>query len=132
MATTNAMSDYLENKILNDYLVTGTPYVALYITDPGETGTAGTEVAGGGYAKKPVTFTVTASSASNSADVNFGQASASWGNVAYFAILDGSSGTAKVLFHGALENGSGVPTTFAVNNGDTFKFPASSLTISLD
>lgn len=131
MATINAMSDYLENKILNDNLVTGTPYVALYTTDPTDTGTAGTEVSGGGYSRKLATFTVTASSATNSADVNFGQASAAWGNVAYFAIWTAAS-AGNMLFHGALENGSGVATTFAVNNGDTFKFPASSLTISLD
>lgn len=129
MATANAMSNWLENKILVDYLQNGTPYVGLFTADPGEAG-PGTEVSGGGYSRKAATFTVTSNSASNSAPVSFGQASASWGNVAYFAIYDAVAG--NMLFHGALENGSGTPTTFAVANGDTFSFPTSSLTITLE
>ena len=33
-------------------------YLGLFTSDPTETGSAGTEVSGGGYARKAVTFTV--------------------------------------------------------------------------
>lgn len=130
MATQNAMSNYLENKILTDYLVTGPAHVALFTANPTDADT-GTEVSGGGYARQAATFTVSTNSASNSVEVDYGQASANWGNVTHFAIYDATTG-GNLLFHGALEDNGGNPATFTTNNGDTFKFPVSGLTITLD
>lgn len=128
MATNNAKTDWFENKVLTDYLVGKTLYIALYTTNPNEAGT-GTEVSGGGYARKQVTFTVTGNTASNSAEVDFGQATADWGNISHWAVVTATTG-GNMYYYGATENSGGVATTFTVNNGDTIKFPVGSITIT--
>lgn len=134
MPTNDAKTDFLENKVLQHFLK-GTVYtqptglwIALYTASPGESG-AGTEVSGGGYARQPVTFTVTGNVATNTGEVNFGQATANWGTVTHWAIVDAVTAGNR-LWYGATENAGGVNTGFAVNNGDTFRFPASSITIT--
>lgn len=55
------MSNYLENALLNavlrntSYTSPSTVFVALYTSDPTDAG-SGTEVSGGSYARKSVTF----------------------------------------------------------------------------
>jgi hypothetical protein len=127
MATNNAKSDWFENKVLTDNIATG-KFLALYTAAPGETG-GGTEVTGGGYARKAITFTVTANSAANTAEVDFGQATANWGTVSHWAIMSAATG-GNMYYYGATENSGGTNTTFTVNNGDTIKFPASSIVIT--
>ena len=58
--------NYLENGFLN--ILRGTAFtaparcwLALYLNDPGETGTAGTEVSYPGYARKDISFSAPAS-----------------------------------------------------------------------
>lgn len=126
----NNLSDAAENKLLDHVtLVTAwtpaTPLkVALYTAAPGETG-GGTEVTGGSYARTNVSFgAASGGSASNSADVTFPTASANWGTVTHAAIFD-SAGSPVMIWYGALT------ASKTVDNGDTFKIPAGSLTLSI-
>jgi hypothetical protein len=130
-----SMSNYLETAVLN-HVLRGTALaqpagltVALFTTAASETG-GGTEVSGGGYSRKAVTFTVSGNTANN-ALVDFGTASANWGTISHYGIYD-TAATPNLLFWGATKNSSGTDTTFTVNNGDTFQFPASAITITLD
>lgn len=129
MATSNAMSNYLENKVLTDNLTGGTKYIGLFSTNPTDAN-SGTEVTGGSYARQTIAFTVTLNQAKNNADVVFPTATAGWGNVTHYGIFDALAG--NLLFHGALENGSNENTTYTINNGDTIKFLANSISITLE
>lgn len=128
MATTNSMSNYLENKILVDNL-SGTRYIGLFTVNPNETN-AGTEVTGGSYARQPITFTITNNQALNNTLVTFPTATGGWGAVSHFGIFDSLAG--NLLFYGALENASNVNTVFTILATDVFKFPINSLSIVVD
>lgn len=131
MATGTSISDYLENKLLDHVLrnTTYTPpatvYAALYTAAPSDSG-GGTEVSGGSYARKAITFGAAASgSISNSAIVDFGTASADWGTVTHAGILDASSG-GNLLFWNALT------ASKSVISGDSFTFQIGQLVAALD
>ena len=126
----SAMSNYLENAILDDWLLGGSARtrptsltVRLYTTATDDA-SGGTEVSGGSYAATAVTFgAASGGSASNSADVTFPTATASWGTVTHLAIYDNGGNR---LFHGALT------ASKTVGQNDVLKIPAGSLTVSLD
>lgn len=140
-----AMSDYLENKIIDHvfrntaYTVPTTVYIALFTAAPSDAG-GGTEVTGGAYARVQVGPSLTAWNGThgnttgvssgtggltdNAADITFTTATASWGVVTHVAIMDAVTG-GNVLFHGALT------ASKTVDNGDTFKFNAGDLDITL-
>ena len=89
----SAMSDYLENEILDHILATGAytaptnVYVGLSTASFADDN-SGTELTGNGYARVAVTFGAAASgTASNSAAVEFSAATGSWGTVTHFGIL---------------------------------------------
>lgn len=108
-----------------------TTYVALYTTTPSAVATDGVEVTGGSYARiatppsswnNPVVgSTVTIS---NAVDLVFPTASAAWGTVNGAGILDAST-AGNLLWFGPLT------TAKVVNNGDTFKLLAGSITLSM-
>ncbi|MDK2957813.1 MAG: hypothetical protein PWQ57_3311 [Desulfovibrionales bacterium] len=138
-----AMSNFLENKIMDHILANGreqiytppeTLHIALFTSDAGlENNTEGeqTEVSGGAYARILLDgavnyFTAAANgSASNHADIEFATATASWGTVTHAAIMDAAA-SGNVLFWGPLI----VPKSVA--SGDLFKITAGSLTLSID
>jgi hypothetical protein len=131
LATGTAISDFLENKLLDHvlrntaYTQPATVYAALYTATPSDTG-GGTEVSGGAYARTAVTFGAAASgSISNSADVTFPAATGNWGTVTHVGIFDAST-AGNLLFWGALT------ASKTINNGDQFKFLATKLVVSLD
>lgn len=120
-----AKANYFRTVLLNHALRAtswsspATIYVALY-TDAGAT----TEVAGGSYARQSVTFTVPApDSVSNTADVTFPMATADWGDIESFALLDAPSG-GNMLYYATLT----APRTVLTN--DQFVFPAGALQVS--
>jgi hypothetical protein len=124
------ISNYLENALINAtlrntaYTSPTTVYVALYTTDPTDADT-GTEVSGNGYARQSVTFSAPSDGAtSNSAAVEFPQATGSWGTVAYIGLRDASSG-GNLLFHTALDASKTIAT------GDVFRIAIGSLTVTL-
>lgn len=125
-----ALSNYLENALINgtlratNYTAPTTVYVGLFTTDPTDAGT-GTEVSGNGYARKSATFASPSNGASStSADVQFDQATGSWGTITHFGILDALT-SGNLLYHGALT------TSKAIDTGDVFKIASGSLTVTL-
>lgn len=106
MGTNNAMSNYLEQKILEailkntTYTAGANTYVALYTAAPGE-GSAGTEVSGGSYARQAMAAASAWSAGgqvsaayevNNAADIAFPTATADWGEILSAGLLDASSG----------------------------------------
>jgi hypothetical protein len=111
----SAMSDYLENEILDHILGTGaytmptTVYVGLS-TGSFNDDNSGTELSGSGYARQSIAFGAASSgTASNSGAVDFPAATGSWGTVSHFGIFDASTG-GNLLIHGALTASKAVAT----------------------
>jgi hypothetical protein len=127
----SAMSDYLENEILDHILGTGaytmptTVYVGLSTASFNDDN-SGTELSGSGYARQSAAFNAAASgTADNSAAIEFSAATASWGTVSHFGIFDASTG-GNLLIHGAFT------TAKAIGSGDILKISAGDLDISAD
>lgn len=142
----SAMSDYLENKLIDHifrntaYSVPTTVYIGLLTAAPSDSG-GGTEVSGGSYARVqvgPSTSTWvgthgtttgassgTGGQTSNAATITFPTPSADWGSITHFGIYDASTG-GNLLFQGALTAAK------TVNNGDPAPtFQAGALTVTL-
>jgi len=124
-------TDYMENKIIDhmlrnqSYTPPPTIYLALFTSATNDAG-GGTEVSGGSYARQAVTLAAAANGATyNSSDITFPQATANWGTITHCALFDASSG-GNMLMHTALDESK------TVNNGDTLKFNAGDLDISVD
>lgn len=124
------MSNYLENGLLNavlratSYTSPTTVYVGLYTSNPGE-GNTGTEVSGGSYARKNVTFgSPNDGVCTNSAAVEFAQATASWGTVSHVGLLDAIT-SGNLLFY------TDITTSKTIENGDIFRIAAGSLSVTL-
>jgi len=124
------MSNYLENALINatlrntSYTSPATVYVGLYTSDPTDAN-SGTEVSGGSYARTSVTFGAPSNGVStNSAAVEFPQASGSWGTVTHIGILDAST-SGNLLYHTALD------TSKTIASGDVFKISTGNLSVTL-
>jgi hypothetical protein len=125
-----AMSNYLENALINatlrntTYTSPATVYAALFTSDPTDAG-SGTEVTGGSYTRKAITFGAPSNGVStNSAAVEFDAATANWGTITHFGIYDASS-SGNLLYHGALT------TSKAIDSGDVFKFASGNISVTL-
>ena len=125
-----ALSNYLENALINAtlrntaYSSPATVYVGLFTSDPTDAGT-GTEITGNSYARKSMAFNAPSNGAStNSAAVEFDQATGTWGTITHFGILDALT-IGNLLYHGALT------TSKTIETGDVFKFAAASVTVTL-
>jgi len=125
-------SNYLENALINavlrntSYTSPATVYVSLYTTDPTDAD-SGTEVStsGTGYARTAVTFGAPSNGVStNSADVTFPTATASWGTVSHIGIHDAST-SGNLLFHTPLD------TAKTIDSGDIFKIETGNLSVTL-
>ena len=124
------MSNYLETALINatlrntSYTSPATVYVGLYTSDPTDADT-GTEVSGGSYARTAVTFGSPSDGVStNSAAVEFPQATGSWGTVGWIGILDAST-SGNLLYHTALD------VSKTIDTGDIFKIAVGSLSVTL-
>lgn len=124
------MSNYLENALINatlrntSYTSPTTTYLALYTSDPTDADT-GTEITGGSYVRQPITFGAPSNGTStNSAAVEFPQATADWGIISHVAIRDAVT-SGNLLFHTALD------ASKTINNGDVFKITAGNLSVQL-
>lgn len=128
-----SFSDYTENLVLN-WLFTANSatrptawYVGLFTSAPSDTG-GGTEVSGSGYARTTtgtITVSGTATTATNSAAIEFAAASGgNWGAIGWAAIFDASSGGNMLAW-------APLTTSRTINDGDVFRIPASSLTVTL-
>jgi len=124
------MSDFLENALINAtlrntaYTSPSVVYIALYTSDPTDANT-GTQVSGGSYARQAVTFGAPSNGVTtNSAAIEFPQATASWGTVGWIGILDASS-SGNLLYHTALD------TSKTIDSGDIFKISIGNLSVTL-
>jgi len=141
----SAMSDYLENKLI-DQLFRGQTaptisglHVGLLTAAPSDSG-GGTEVSGNAYARVNLAPTLanwagtqaagstTASSGtggqtSNNSTITFPTPTGTWGTVTHFAIYDASTG-GNLLFWGALTIAK------TINQSDTVSFAAGQLAIT--
>ena len=107
------MTNTFERMILNTMLgVTASApaqvYIGLYLSSPGESGEAGTEVSYNGYARQPLALSApavngTTVSASNTEEISFAIPDASAGTVTYVAVLDALTG-GNVLVYAPLPN----------------------------
>jgi len=123
-------SNFLENALINavlrntTYTSPATVYVSLYTTDPTDADT-GTEVSGGSYARTAVTMGAPSNGVStNSADVTFPTATASWGTVTHIGIHDALT-SGNLLFHTPLD------TSKTIDSGDIFKITSGNLSVTL-
>ena len=123
-------SNFLENALINavlrntTYTSPATVYVSLYTSDPTDADT-GTEVSGGSYARTAVTMGAPSNGVStNSADVTFPTATASWGTVSHIGIHDAST-SGNLLFHTPLD------TSKTIDSGDIFKITTGNLSVTL-
>ena len=124
------LSNYLEDALINGtlrgttYTAPTTTYLALYTSDPTDADT-GTEVSGGSYTRQPITMGAPSNGVStNSAAIEFSQATADWGIVAYVGIRDALT-SGNLLYHTALD------TSKTIANGDIFKITAGNLSVTL-
>ena len=138
----SGMSDYLEQKTLNDLLNGANPvYVALFTADPTDAGVTTNEIStvGTAYARLQVKpnggaapywnlavangtggFKVT-----NAQDLNFAVATAAWGTITHIALFDAATG-GNMLYSGALNAAK------VIGNTDKFTIPANALVVNLD
>src|SRR5210317_1778067 len=125
----SAMSDYLENEILDHILGTGaytmpsTVYVGLSTGSFGDDN-SGTELTGNNYARVSATFSAAASgTTSNSAAIEFAAATGSWGSVSHFGIFDAST-AGNLLIHGAFT------ASKVIESGDILKINTGDLDVT--
>lgn len=142
-----AMSDYLENQLVDHIFRTATfakpaaIHLALFTTLQDDAGTAGVEVTGGAYARVDMAqgdaghngthgtttgvSSGTGGATSNAADLTFPVPTANWGTITGIGVYDAATG-GNLLFHSALT------VSKTVNNGDPApKFLATNLTTTL-
>lgn len=99
-------------------------YIGLFTTAPGEAG-GGTEVSGGGYVRKAVTFSVSGNLATNTAAIEFDVATADWGTITDIAVFDASTGGNQIAY-------ATLTTSKTIATGDVLRVPAGDLDITLD
>ena len=125
-----AFSNYAKTQVLNATLrnTAFTPpsalYIALYTTNPTATDT-GSEVLGGSYLRQAISFDAPSGGAvSNTYQIVFPEATASWGAVGYFGIRDALSG-GNLWYYGAWTVAKTVTT------GDQLQLNVNELTVTL-
>ena len=131
-----AFSNYFENIIINhllrgeSYTPPSTLYVALFTSDATEeeleNGTLTHEVSGNGYERQVVTFSqATNGTSSNTNNVEFPEATGSWGTIKYCAIMDASTG-GNILMWGQLTSQK------TIDAGEILRFKAGDIVIQVD
>lgn len=129
----SSFTDYTENLALTYLFNTGAVtrptawFVGLFTAAPSDTG-GGTEVTGNGYARVSagtISGSGTATTFTNAAAIEFAAASGgNWGTIGWAGIFTASTG-------GTLLAWAPLTTSKAINDGDIFRIPASSLSITL-
>ena len=133
-AISGSFGNFWENEILDHVFGKGsytppTIYVGLSTADPTDDGSGIAEPSGNGYARVQTAAgdwaAASGGAISNANDIVFPEATGSWGTIAYFFLSDASTG-GNMLAHGSLG------TSKAIGSGDTPKFAAGDLDVSLD
>ncbi len=117
---------------LQNSATAGSFHVSLHSSDPGEAGNQSTnEVSYTGYARVAVArsgsgWTLTTSTISNTALVQFGQCTAGTATATHFGIGTDSTSTGNLIFKGALTS------SLSISNGIQPQFAAGALTVTVD
>lgn len=127
-----SLTNSFETSTLTWLLTSGSPsparpsawYLGLFTAAPSDTG-GGTEVAGSGYAREAVTFTVSGDTASNNAAIEFATATGSWGTITHIAVFDASTSGNMVCY-------AALSASKTIETGDVFRVPAGDLDVTLD
>lgn len=131
-----SFADYLEEALLEHSVgkvtyAIPTVFIALSDADPTDTGGSINEPVGNGYTRVTTdgatwnNATAAGGAIDNASDITFPEATGTWGTIAFFALFD--AGTAgNMLMHGS------VSPSKLIQNGDTAKFAAGDLDITLD
>jgi len=129
-----SFSNYWENEILDHIFGKGTyppptVYAGLSTADPSEDGSSLSEPAGNGYARvqtSPSDWSLAGSGQlDNTTVIAFDAATGDWGTITHFALFDAAS-AGNMLAYGALTQAK------SIASGDTARFTAGELNISLD
>ena len=129
-----SFSNYWEDEILDHLFGKGaytppTIYVGLSTADPGDDGSGLSEPAGNGYARVATAAsdwdTASGGTLDSAAAIQFNEATGNWGTVTHFALFDAAS-AGHLLAHGTLTQSK------AIDSGDTVRFAAGDITVSLD
>jgi len=134
------LTNYLEDKIWNHVFGSTTYtkptnwYVGLLTATPSDSA-SGTEVSGGSYARQVCAFTITGAGtaeAKNTSAITFPTATADWGIIGWVGIYDALTSGNLVAYQNLQKSDFSTSTTKTVNDGDIFKFNASTIKIQLD
>ncbi len=127
-------SNYFESQVLNlmrGQSISGfnTLYLGLFLSNPGDTGSEGTEISYTGYARQTIAFSAPAASGSglmvqNTALISFPESSSSAGSVTYIGVFD-SVTAGNMLLYAPLD----IP--LVVQNGVSPVFRAGSIKFSM-
>ena len=124
------MSNFLENALINAtlrntaYTSPAVVYLGLYTSDPTDAD-SGTEVTGNADARQAITFGAPSNGVTtNTAAIEFPQATGSWGTVTHIGIEDALTG-GNLLYHTPLDASKVIAT------GDVFRMAIGSLSVTL-
>ena len=128
-------SNWLEEAVLNYFfrnqsvVQPTTVYLALYLNDPTDADT-GTEVSGGGYSRKQITFGAPSQTGdkaviSNNAKVEYDIATTDWGQVSHWGIRTAQTG-GNLLCRGSFSRVENVQT------GNRFTIEVGNLQVSME
>jgi hypothetical protein len=127
MSKTNYLEDNLINHVLRGvaYAMPPAIYVALFTTAPTDSG-GGVEVSGGSYTRQACTFAVpSAGTTSNDIPVVYPTATAGWGTVVAFALMDAVAAGNMLYF-------ANLNAARTVLTGDVLSFPIGQLQVVED
>ena len=128
---TQSHTDAVLNVLRGVALAGVTPYAGLFSTAPADDNSAGTELAGNGYARQaaafgaPVTDTGNLRKISNTNNIQFGPALADWPQAVAFGVFDAQS-NGNLLYWDVL------PTPKTIQQGDFGQFAPGSLVVEED
>ncbi len=123
---TTYFENAMVNQILNGTAFTFPPEVYVALITAVTSSEAGTfdEVTGGTYSRVTGAFSAPLDGqASNSVDLTFAQATAEWGTVSHYALMDSGSGGNPLTVSPV---GTGDAKVFTVTDGDLFTVPSHS------
>lgn len=131
-----SFADDLEEKLLEHIVgkvtyALPTVYIGLSDADPLDTAAGLNEPSGNGYTRVTTdgatwnNATAAGGAIDNASDITFPEASGTWGTITHFALFDAGTG-GNMMAHGSIS-----PSKL-IQNGDTAKFAAGDLDITLD
>ena len=128
---TQSHTDAVLNVLRGVALAGVTPYAGLFSTAPADDNSAGTELAGNGYARQaaafgaPITDTGNLRKISNANNIQFGPALADWPQAVAFGVFNAQS-NGNLLYWDVL------PTPKTIQQGDFGQFAPGSLVVEED